>query len=284
MNTFTVIRPKSLLFFLLLFTTSCTCNNIFFYPHKKLYLTPAQLGIDYETVLLQSHDGKTLHNWLLKPKKTSKGRIFFLHGNAQNISTHIRSVYWLPEAGYEVFLMEYRGFGQSTGSPCLPEIIKDIETAYQWFQTSNKKNLPLFVLGQSLGASLAAYSVGANPQWSISGVIVDSPFSGFRDIAKDKMNNSWLLWPFQYPVSQLFSDTYSPIHTIKQISPRPLLMFYSQNDKVVPASSSIKLYSLAKEPKHIINTNTHHIGTFLDKNHQNQLLSFLQSPATFKNQ
>ena len=52
--------------------------------------------------------------------------VLFLHGNAENISTHIGSVYWLPEQGYEVVLLDYRGYGRSEGVPQLGRMLDDV--------------------------------------------------------------------------------------------------------------------------------------------------------------
>ena len=41
-----------------------------------------------------------------------KGTVLFLHGNAQNISAHIAAVHWLPKAGYNLLLLDYRGYGE----------------------------------------------------------------------------------------------------------------------------------------------------------------------------
>ena len=110
-----------LLAFLLLTVTGATgCSSIFFFPQKQHLQTPDLLGLDYEDIYLTSADETTLHGWWLKAQKPVKGTVYFLHGNAENISTHIRNIAWLPEYGYQVFLIDYRGFGLSGGKPTLP--------------------------------------------------------------------------------------------------------------------------------------------------------------------
>lgn len=115
---------RVIVFFVLIAVACCfsACTSLYFYPLKTMYSTPAMGGIDYETAIFSSRDGTTLSAWLLKTKQPRKGVIYFLHGNAENISTHIASVYWLPEQGYDVFLLDYRGFGLSEGEPELPEV------------------------------------------------------------------------------------------------------------------------------------------------------------------
>ncbi len=258
--------------------SACSCNSVFFYPQSQLLLTPDDGGIDYEVVNITTNDGIVLHNWLLKPKSTVKGRILFLHGNAENISTHVRNVYWLPEFGYEVLLIDYRGYGKSQGEPCLPAIIEDVRASFQWLEERNNSELPLFVMGQSLGASLAAYSVGIHPEWHIQGLVLDAPFDSYREIARDKLGSVWLTWALQHPLSWLFSDQFSPIEVIAGISPRPLLVFASVNDRIVPIDHSQKLFEKAGKPKSLITTDGSHIATFSKNIHRQQLVTFLTSP------
>lgn len=262
----------------LLLLGGCSCNSVFFWPYPDLVQTPAKGNIDYEDIYITTPDQVRLHGWLLKPSGAVKGRVLFLHGNAENISTHISSIYWLPSHGYEVLMIDYRGYGQSGGEACLPGIITDIEESYRWLDDRNQDELPLFIIGQSLGASLAAYSVGVNQDWDISGLVLDSPFSGYRDIARDKASELWLTWTLQYPLSWLISDTFSPNQTIQGVSPRPLLMFYSEKDKIVPPHLSANLFEQALSPKRRIITSERHIATFLKDRYRNHVLDFLSSP------
>lgn len=272
-----VEASKLLLILACMLLSACSCNKLFFYPQTQLLITPDQGGIEYETVKIVTEDNVTLHNWLIKPASQPKGRILFLHGNAENISTHIRSVYWLPQSGYEVLLMDYRGFGKSEGTPCLPDVFLDIEAGFEWLTKHNGKQLPIFLLGQSLGATLAAYSVGSHPEWELAGVILDAPFASYRDIARDKLASIWLTWPLQYPLSWMFSDKYSPIYVAHLISPRPLLVLYSTEDIIVPASHSKNLFDHAKNPKKSIITNERHTGSFLKEEYRNQVIEFLDN-------
>ena len=70
-----------------------------------------------------------LHGWFLPAQIPSRGTILFLHGNAENVSTHIGSVAWLPAEGFNVFLIDYRGYGLSEGVPTLDGLHRDVEAA-----------------------------------------------------------------------------------------------------------------------------------------------------------
>lgn len=82
------------------------CSGMFFYPQERLRLTPDILGIQYRDVFLTTRDDIRVHAWHLLPPSVPKGVILVLHGNAENISTHIHSVAWLAESGYELLLLD----------------------------------------------------------------------------------------------------------------------------------------------------------------------------------
>ncbi len=260
--------------------SGCSCNSLFFWPQPTLIQTPSKGNITYEDIYIDTPDNIRLHGWLLKPQTPIKGRILFLHGNAQNISTHIASIYWLPHYGYEVAMIDYRGYGRSEGTACLPDVIIDVESSFAWLEDYNQGEVPLFIIGQSLGASLAAYSTARNAEWPVAGVILDSPFASYRDIVRDKARQSWLTWTFQYPISWMFSDKFSPQKNVDKISPTPLLIFYSNQDIVVPPKHSKPLFDQALEPKSLVITSTSHITTFSSERYREKLIAFLEANST----
>ena len=105
------------------------CTHLIFQPLKPHLIDPAQHGIVAEEHYFTTKDKVRLHGWLLPAQGESRGTLLFLHGNAENISTHIRSVWWLPKHGYNVFLFDYRGYGRSEGNPTLDGSLLDLRAA-----------------------------------------------------------------------------------------------------------------------------------------------------------
>ena len=201
--TFRALFYGALAIFLV--TQMSACSSYFFYPMKEILHTPDEGGLAYQDVVVETRDQVNIHGWLL-PAENPKGIVFFLHGNAENISTHINSVYWLPEQGYEVLLMDYRGYGRSEGSPDFPEVFLDVDAMYQWLEHyAREKQLPVFVLGQSLGAAISSvYFSQLPPEKRIyQAVALDAVFAGHRDIAKDVLNRHVITWPLQFIVPLL---------------------------------------------------------------------------------
>ena len=255
------------------------CSVFLFHPDRNLHLTPDKLGLEYENVHLVAADGARLHGWLLLTRQKARGIVLFLHGNAENISTHIRNVAWLPEHGYQVFLPDYRGYGMSEGNPTLAGALSDEDAAFRWLAEAPRfQHLPIYLLGQSLGATLAAYYVGANPEVRkrLSALVLDAPLASYRRIAREKFAAFWPTWPLQYPLSLLFPDDYSPIHNVARIAPVPLLVICSENDGIIPVHHSLELYQAAGEPKQLLVTRGAHTATFLDTENRRWLLEFLR--------
>lgn len=234
------------------------CGSLFYWPEKGLRGTPDQLGIEYQPVNLKTANGLNLHGWhfpsrakeLTKPK----GLIYYLHGNAENISTHFMGMTWITHHGWEVFILDYRGYGISEGSPSIGGVHHDAYMGLKWaIARAEEQQIPLVVLGQSIGGATAVTLVanaGAAEQQQVSGLIVDSAFSGYRRIAREKLSGSWLTWAFQYPLSWTFTDRYSPEKNLAKLPENlPLLILHSCADEVIPCTHSQRLYQQIPEPK-----------------------------------
>ncbi len=258
------------------------CTNFIFQPDRFIYHTPGELGLDFHDVFLKTPDDIQIHGWFLRAKGVAKGTVFVLHGNAQNISSHVLSISWLPGAGYNVFIMDYRGYGDSTGEPNVPGAILDIKAGFMWLNKNPEvQQRPLFLLGQSLGAALGVYFVGSDPEVKrhLAGVILDAGFSRYRTIAREKFDDFWLTWLFQYPLSQLFSDKYDPEDFIAKISPLPVLIMHSKEDRLVPFNHGKRLFEQAGKPKFFIETEGAHIDTFRFNRYRQDFLEFMTFAA-----
>lgn len=255
------------------------CTGVFFQPQSFQYMTPDQVGIAYEDIYLSSSDGISLHGWLLPAQGKPKGTILFLHGNAENISTHIASVYWLPAQQYNVFLLDYRGYGLSAGSPSLDGVQDDINSAMSYLlHRRDIDSERIVILAQSLGGALAIYNVAHSPyRKNIKALITESAFSEYRGIVREKLNSFWLTWPLQWPLSFTINDDYSPLPVVSKVSPIPLLVIHGDKDNAVPISHGQMLIAAAGEPKEMwVVKEGGHIAAFQRKEYQYEFTEYLQ--------
>jgi fermentation-respiration switch protein FrsA (DUF1100 family) len=258
------------------------CSGLLFYPDHRMVRTPADLGLDYSDVTIRAADGTNLHGWWLPAQGAAKGTVFFLHGNAENISTHIGSVFWLPAVGYQVLLLDYRGFGRSEGRPALPAVFQDIEAGFAWLgEQPEVAGRPLFLLGQSLGAALGGYVAATEPRVRqyLAGVVLDAGIARYRWIAREAAARSWLTWPVQWPVGWSMPDDYDLLDVVDDLSPLPVMFIHGTHDEIVPFHHSQQLFAAAREPKSFLSYDGPHIGAFRDAENRRYLVQFFGKSA-----
>ncbi|MEW6331313.1 MAG: alpha/beta hydrolase [Pseudomonadota bacterium] len=254
------------------------CSNMFFFPWQGHVQTPERLGLKYEDVYFSATDGTRLHGWFLPASGKSAGTILFLHGNAENVSTHIMSVRWLPERGFSVFLLDYRGYGASEGKPTLAGVQDDVDSALRMLIARPGVDPGrIVVFGQSLGGAIAIYNVAHSPyRKHIRVLAVESAFSGHRLITREKLSEFWLTWPLQYPLSWTVSDKYSPARAVADVSPIPLLIIHGDQDPIVPVHHAQRLFELAREPKRLwIVEGGSHIQAFQRPAYRDRFVEYL---------
>lgn len=256
------------------------CQNLtelYFYPDSHYRLTPDQLGLTYSPLSFRAKDGTRLSGWWIPaqgdtPFSTNRGSLLHLHGNAENISTHIHNVAWLARQGYNLLLLDYRGFGQSEGIARLPEVLLDIDAASEQLQRLAPP--PYYLLGQSIGASLAAHWLSTqDPPPCFSGLILDAPFASYPGIARHALAQGWLSWPLQ-PSAYLVPSQWDPLKSITQLQ-TPLLVFHSPDDSIIPTAQAELLFAAAPDPKQWQTTHGPHTATFGMSEYRELLLEFL---------
>lgn len=226
------------------------CSSVFYYPSTTLRLSPAAFKIEYHNVSFQSHDGTRLHGWFIPATGPPHGTVVFFHGNAENISTHYGAVAWLTGRGYHLFLFDYRGYGQSSGVAKMSGIQEDARAAIEYVRTRpdvDPNRLILF--GQSLGGAIAVYAVAEQIREGIRALVIESTFTSYRTIAREKLAGFWPTWPLQWPLALLISDRYSPLQVIHKVSPIPVLIIHGDADEVVPYHHAERLLRAAGLPK-----------------------------------
>ena len=255
------------------------CTTLFFQPQKNHVLSPERFELEYEDVNFKSADGVMLHGWFLPAQGKAKGTVLFLHGNAENISTHILSVYWLPGRGYNVFMFDYRGYGRSQGQADVAGALADTEAALRTL-TERPDIDPdrIVVLGQSLGGALAISAVAQSQLRNhTKAVIADSAFSSYNTITREKMAGFWLTWPLQWLPWLTIDDTFSPVNAIAKISPIPLLIIHSEQDRIIPVHHANHLFNAAQDPKELwISSPGGHIETLTYERNRVKLLQYLE--------
>lgn len=262
------------------------CSSMLFYPEPGLPFTPDKARLEYRDVNLTAADGTRLHGWWLPAKAgvPVKGTVLHLHGNGGNMSWHLGGSWWLPEQGYQVLMLDYRGYGQSQGEPSLPAIYQDIQAAFDWLKAAPEvQGKPLVVLGQSIGGALAVHYLAEHPdeRSRIKALVLDGVPASYRDVARNSLSNSWLTLPFRTPLSWFIPDGDSAVNGLPRMAGTPMLIFHSMDDTLVPLVNGISVYKAAPPPRVLQLTRGGHVQTFADPLWRQVMLRYLEDPQHF---
>jgi len=229
-----------------------SCDHHFYQPLQGEFYSPSEFDLDFEKISFQSSDGETLQGWFIpSEKKPVKGTILHLHGNSANMTNYLYYVAFLVKAGYNLMMFDYRGFGDSTGEPSPEGIMLDSKAALEYIRSRKEvKAAEVIIYGQSLGGAVAISMVGSSDKKGIQAVIAEAPFSGYRRVAQEKMEDVlFLKWFSGLAADISIDDRTSPIRFVRQVTPVPLLIVHGTADRVVPFSHGQRLFDQALEPK-----------------------------------
>ncbi|MDH3806164.1 MAG: alpha/beta hydrolase, partial [Gammaproteobacteria bacterium] len=142
-------------------------------PGRTLTMTPADAGMDYQDVSIETTDGVTLHGWYIAGRSSQV--LLFFHGNAGNISHRLDSIGQFRELGLSVLIIDYRGYGQSEGRTTENGIYRDADAAWRYLiESRGVVASDIIIFGRSLGASVASRLAARHRPLAL---IVESSFS-----------------------------------------------------------------------------------------------------------
>jgi len=213
-----------------------------FVPTEKHVQDPGNLGISYDDVFVETTTGSTIHGWMLRTALPQKGNVVFLHGNGENISTHVNSIAWITRFGYDVLIYDYEGYAKSTGSPSVAQEIDNVDLMIDYAASHSKG--PTILYGQSLGGAIASSALTSpKTRAKVSLLVIESTFPNFRRIVQNKIADVWLGWPFQWPLSWAFVSSRNPEDSFGQSPSVPVLIIHGKRDRIIPYDNALELLS-----------------------------------------
>ncbi|MFH0907646.1 MAG: alpha/beta hydrolase [bacterium] len=235
----------------LLVSCAGCANGLFYHPTRVVYQTPAARSLKYEDVTFTSPDGTRLNGWFIPAVSNAHGTVIHFHGNAQNMTAHFTFADWVPEAGFNLFVFDYRGYGKSEGRISRRGVYEDSVAAIRYVQgRADVDPDRILIFGQSLGGANAIAALGNNDFTGIRAIVIDSSFYSYRRIVRDKIALipvlSLLRWPLSYVV---VGNAYSPANDVARLPRVPIVFIHGTADTVVPYEHSVDLYEKANPPK-----------------------------------
>ncbi|MET0316448.1 MAG: alpha/beta hydrolase [Rhodococcus fascians] len=210
-----------------------------FQPSREVPYTPAIAGLDYVELDFDASDGVALHGWWMPTTAKKRGHILFAHGNGGSITDRILHAHLLVDAGFDVLLFDYRGYGRSTGRPTEAGTYLDARAARTALLARDGVDPErVFYLGESLGGGVV---VELATEFPPAGVILTSAFSSVRDVAKVH---------FRLLPTPLVPDAYPSAERLATLGV-PVLIQHGADDELVPVEQARHNFRTAAQPKRL---------------------------------
>jgi len=232
--------PIWLIVILALILIILSISIVLYFVQDKLIFHAEKLSPDYQfsfknyfdEINLETPDGNTLNGLLFKVNN-SKGVVLFFHNHSGNIENWSRPYEIILNKGFDILLMDYRGFGKSTGKYNEPLMQKDAELWYNYILNLYDES-EITIYGRGIGATFATYISSLNNPKQL---ILESP-----------MYNIFYAAKYHYPLipSRLIAkykfDTAAYIINVKCKT----IIFHGKKNELINYKNSLKLYKLSK--------------------------------------
>ncbi|MFX0557024.1 alpha/beta hydrolase [Maribacter sp. CXY002] len=211
-------------------------NILVYFLQDYLLFKPEKLHKDFEFYYdnqsieeynIETRDGAVINGLRFKTKNP-KGVVFYLKGNSKSIKGWGKFAVDFTRHHYDVVMVDYRGFGKSTGRRTQKAIKRDLQVVYDKL----KENVPekyIILYGRSLGSGFATKLASMNNPRML---ILDAPYYSLSKVAKRYM-------PFM-PLSLLIKFPMPTYKWLKYVK-CPIHIIHGTDDKLIPYKTSVKL-------------------------------------------
>ncbi len=214
-------------------------RKLMYFPSRER-VTPQAAGLpQVEELEIAAPDGARVIAWHGRAKAGQPTLLYF-HGNGGSLAARSVRIERFMAEGWGVFMMTYRGYGGSTGSPTEAHNVADAKRAYDQLVQRGSDPQSIFIYGESLGTGVAVQVAMEKPA---AGLILDAPYTSTVDVAA-------LRFPF-LPVRPYVLDRYDNASRIGRLR-MPLLVLHGALDGVIPVAMGREMARLAPEPKRYV--------------------------------
>jgi len=220
-------------------------------PERAVRSDPADIGLAFEDLTLTTGDGERIHAWYI-PADPSRGAVIFFHGNAGNIGHRLDTVRILNALGVDCLMIDYRGYGRSTGRPEESGTYLDAQAAWEHMtQVRGFARSEIVLFGRSLGSAVAAWLAAENEP---AGLILESSFTSVPDLGAE-------LYPW-LPVRLLSRYGYDTRAQLRRVKV-PVLVAHSPADDVIPYRHGRNLFAAAPQSSTFLEMSGSHGDGFM---------------------
>ncbi|KAF2156819.1 alpha/beta hydrolase BEM46/Esterase/lipase/thioesterase [Myriangium duriaei CBS 260.36] len=204
---------------------------------------PTQFGLhSYDDLYLDTPDQEKLHAYLIRPSNSQHARnvtMLMFHGNAGNIGHRLPIAKVLStDLGCNVLMLQYRGYGKSTGSPDEKGINVDAQTGLDYIRSRDDlKKTKIVIYGQSIGGAVGIRLTRQNLEMDIAGLILENTFLSITKLIPSVMPAAKFLSP-------LCHEKWASEADLPKIKEVPILFLSGLRDEIVPPAHMKQLYSI----------------------------------------
>lgn len=237
--------------------------------------TPSSYDMKYTEETVYAKDGVSLKVFVIPSTDPAAKKTILMFGpNAGNMGLSLPIAHIIHKAGYNVVLMDYRGYGKSSGSPSEKGLKLDAEAVIRFIKLeSSLANTQLYLYGRSLGGAVTIYCATNLPQDWIAGAILENTFLSINKCVPSVLPAVGFLSP-------LVTQTWKSEDLITKIRPEmPILFLGGGKDEIIPPNHFKKLYELCTSQKKqmcIYPEGTHN-DTVVQTGYFKDLLGFLST-------
>jgi fermentation-respiration switch protein FrsA (DUF1100 family) len=233
---------------------------LFFFQSRLLYFpeigrsaptTPRTVGLMFDEVWLDVEPSVRLHAWHV-PHLRGKGVALILHGNAGSIALRVDWLRMFHDLGYASFVVDYRGYGRSSGAPSEQGTYADAKAAWDHLVEVRGYNpRDIVILGESLGGAIAAWLAARTAPRAL---VLQSAFTSVPDVAAS-------IYPV-FPVRWISRFDYDTRAYLRDVSV-PVFVAHSPADEIIAFRHGRALYEAARAPKRFLELSGGHNEGFI---------------------
>jgi uncharacterized protein len=223
-------------------------EKLLFFPKKISTDFDFQLPANDKEVFLKTADGETI-NGIYITQPGNKKVVLYFHGNGTSLDQWNSIANTILPHGTNLLMIDYRGYGKSTGSFSEEGFYNDAEAGYNYLLTNGYTDSTIFLYGRSLGSGVA---VEMALRHKVHGMILESPYTSVIDVAKT--HHPYLLPQF------LLKYDFNSLSKASQLK-IPVLIFHGVQDEVIPVRQAELINSQINSKKQLL--------IFKDGNHAN---------------
>jgi uncharacterized protein len=183
---------------------------------------------------IETSDGVKIHGWWAE-REGSRLVTLFLHGNAGNITDRTQRIQEIAAAGSSILMLDYRGYGKSSGRPSERGLYRDSEAGFIYLLGKGYRPEQIALHGESLGTAVAIDLASRRP---CAGLILEAPFTSASDVAATMLP----------VIGPLLVRSYNSLPKIRWIRV-PKLFMQGDRDEVVPLRLGQQLFAAAQGSK-----------------------------------